>query len=332
VEDSVDRALAWLASRQQADGSFPSVAQAQPAATSLAVMALLSRGHQPGLGPYGEKVNRAIDFVVGCQREDGLFSYEVPEAQWMQRRASHTATYNHGIAGLMLGEVYGQVSGERAKRVRFAIARALVFTRRLQLRNNPPQDRGGWRYLRESGSPYADLSASIWQIMFLRSARNSEFNVPQDYVTDAMAFVHRCWDPSSGGFAYAADGSESPARGMSGAGIVALAMAGEHQTLMARSAGDWLLAHPLRGWGQTSGNFEKFIYSAFYCSQAAAQLGGRYWEKLYPPIARILLDEQMPGGAWPPDPNLIMFGPELTTAFAVLTLTPPYQILPVYQR
>src|SRR2546422_244800 len=74
VEGSVDRALAWLASRQSADGSFPTIASAQPAVTSLCVMAFLSRGHQPGHGPYGEQINRGIDFVISCQKPDGLFS------------------------------------------------------------------------------------------------------------------------------------------------------------------------------------------------------------------------------------------------------------------
>src|SRR5271163_4283382 len=48
LEKSVDRALAWIASQQQPDGSFPTMATGQPAVTSLCVMAFLSRGHQPG--------------------------------------------------------------------------------------------------------------------------------------------------------------------------------------------------------------------------------------------------------------------------------------------
>jgi hypothetical protein len=53
VERSVDSGLAWLASQQAQDGSFPSNPVAQPAVTSLAVMAFLSRGHLSGQGQYG---------------------------------------------------------------------------------------------------------------------------------------------------------------------------------------------------------------------------------------------------------------------------------------
>ena len=334
VENSVDRALAWLASKQAADGSFPTNPQGQPAVTSLAIMAFLSRGHQPGLGPYGERLNRAIDFVIGCQMSDGLFSYEVPAAYYQQRAASHTAIYNHGISGVMLGEVYGQVDGMRARNVREAIQKALQFTRALQLRPRPADDKGGWRYLRTAGSPESDLSVTAWQLMFLRSARNSEFAVPQQYVDEAMSFVNRCWDAPSGGFCYAAHGygTDGVARGVTAAGIVTLAMAGQHQTKMALAAGDWLLAHQFRGYDDVAGGYEKFIYSTFYCSQAAAQLGGRYWQQLYPRIASVLLSAQMPDGSWRSESNIAEFGDGLTTAFAVLSLTPPYQILPVYQK
>ncbi len=73
-------------------------------------MAFLACGHQPGDGKYGDNLNRAINFVIGCQQPDGLFSYVVPENYHVHQGASHTATYNHAIAVLMLCEVYGQVS------------------------------------------------------------------------------------------------------------------------------------------------------------------------------------------------------------------------------
>lgn len=173
--------------------------------------------------------------------------------------------------------------------------------------------------------------------MFLRSAKNAEFAVPQSYVEEAMGFVHRCWDPRSGVFNYKleSDGSGSGStRGMMGAGIVSLSMGGEHNTAMARAAGDWLLAHPYRKFGEAVGPFDEFFYSAYYCSQAAAQLGGHYWESFFPQLVNVLLSAQARDGSWPPEPNDrdYVFGSCFTTALGVLALTPPYQLLPVYQR
>src|SRR5262245_27215200 len=63
VEQSIERALAWLATTQNADGSFEAPASAQPAATSLVILAYLSKGHLPGEGPYGRQIELAIDYV-----------------------------------------------------------------------------------------------------------------------------------------------------------------------------------------------------------------------------------------------------------------------------
>ncbi len=276
VESSVDRSLVWLASQQAADGSFPTDPAGQPAVTSLCIMAFLSRGHQPGYGPYGSRIDKAIDFVIACQMPDGLFSYMPPEAEHYDKRPSHTAVYNHAISGLMLGEVYGHVTGQRMKEAKTAIMRALRFTRELQTRRKPDYDYGGWRYLRiYRADSDADLSVTAWQLMFLRSARNAEFDVPQKYIDDAMEFVHRCWNPGESMFDYEIGANRigrSPTRGVTGAGIVSLSLAGEHQSPMALAAGSWLLAHPFHGLGETFGQNDRSFYSMYYCSQAAVQL------------------------------------------------------------
>ena len=341
VESSVDRALAWMASRQAEDGSFPTIPAGQPAVTSLGILAFLSRGHQPGLGPYGAQIERAIDFVISCQKPDGLFSYESPGATHVDNMPSHTAIYNHAIAGLMLGEVYGHVTGKRAKNVRDAIDRALQFTRELQTRPKSfPMDKGGWRYLRlryDHTAYDSDLSVTAWQLMFLRSARNAEFSVPQNYVDEGIQFVQRCFDKRLGDFNYALDANGAGvggSRGLTGAGILSLSMAGQHHSPAALAAGDWLLAHPFRRFGDRVGTYDHFFYSTYYCSQAAAQLGGRYWAGVYPAIVESLLPAQRADGSWPLEigEQDEMFGAVYPTAMTVLSLTPPYQLLPIYQR
>jgi prenyltransferase beta subunit len=341
VENSVDRALGWIAGQQAEDGSFPAMPAAQPAVTSLCVLAFLARGHQPGLGPYGARMERAIDFVLSCQREDGLFSFQPPtNKEHVDMTAIHTAVYNHAISGLMLGEVFGHVTGPRTEAVKAGMTKALQFTHQLQTRPKAhAADAGGWRYLRlryDSSAADSDLSVTAWQILFLRSARNAEFNVPQSYVDGATEFVHRCWDEKKGVFNYALEGAADvrSSRGMVGAGIVCLSLAGQHQTPQALRAGDWLLAHPCRKFGELVGTDDNFFYSTYYCSQAAAQLGGSYWKGIYEPLAEALLAGQRGDGSWPPEPQgtISRVGNVYTTAMAVLSLTPPYQLLPVYQR
>ena len=106
---------------------------------------------------------------------------------------------------------------------------------------------------------------------------------------------------------------------------------------MALAAGDWLLAHPYLHFGELIPERDRFFYSTYYCSQAMAQLGGRYWELFFPPLVQVLLNAQSSDGSWPPEvgglsPGELIFGNVYTSALAVLSLTPPYQLLPVYQR
>jgi hypothetical protein len=123
------------------------------------------------------------------------------------------------------------------------------------------------------------------------------------------------------------------------AGVVSLAMAGQHQTPTELAAGEWLLSHPFRGFGDRIGRADRFFYSAYYTSQAAAQLGGRYWEGIFPPLAAAVMSAQSPDGSWPVEVGPeqaahqdMIFGNTYTSAMAALALTPVFQLLPVYQR
>ena len=345
VERSIERALAWLARQQNTDGSFDAPDTAQPAATSLAIMAYLSKGHMPGEGVYGKQIDLAIDYVLGVQQANGMLatggdrSTISLDAQFQGGTiptSSKTANYNHAIAGLMLTEVFGTTDRTRAAKLKPAIMKALNFSRRVQtLPKSSPQDKGGWRYLNTSLSGDSDLSVTSWQLMFFRSARNAEFTVPKEFVDDAVAYVLRCWEEPQGIFYYRKSGSEQRwSRGMVGAGVLSLALAGQHQTRIAQRAGDFLLTCPFQRFGESVGGGDRFFYSAYYCSQAMAQLGGRYWKQFFPSLVNVLLQGQQSTGEWPPEPygSDRTFGNTYTTALAVLSLTPPLQLLPVYQR
>jgi hypothetical protein len=102
---------------------------------------------------------------------------------------------------------------------------------------------------------------------------------------------------------------------------------------MARRAGDWILARPFDAYLQIGHVFDRFHYSAYYCSNAMAQLGGDYWKKFFPVLAKTLLEAQSESGAWMAESGLdANFGPCYPTAMSVLSLTPAHQLLPIYQR
>ena len=342
VDASVDHGLEFLASQQEADGSFPSRSAGQPGVTSLSTMAFLSRGHRPGVGPYGEVIERAIDFVLSCQEEDGMIVHDklrLPSsAAIAYYRAPHTATYNHAISGLLLGEAYGQGDDKLNAKLRPAIELALDWARKMQLRPpRYPEDLGGWRYRHpaDADKPLSDLSVTGWFIMFYRSARNAEFVVPEIFVKQAADFVEKSYDPKSGAFYYGPNVRDHTiGRGMTGAGLLTLAVCGRRDEKIARAAGMWILDHPFDSYNKTVGVHDRYHYGAYYCSQAMYLLGGEYWRRFYPVLSKNLIDNQQNDGGWPHEAghNDRQFGRCYSSSLAVLSLTPPYQLLPIYQR
>ena len=73
VDKAIDRALAYLAEQQERDGSFPSRGMRHNTGiASLCIMAFLAKGHTPSSEPYGDVINRGIDFVVGTSQHNGM--------------------------------------------------------------------------------------------------------------------------------------------------------------------------------------------------------------------------------------------------------------------
>ena len=326
MEKAIDRGLVTLADAQNEDGSFGRAGNGQPAVASLATMAFLSRGHQPGLGEYGTRINRAIDYVLASQDQFGFFvagtSYN-----------SSATTYSHAIAGVMLAEVLGLADRTRNERIVSAIHRGLEATMKLQHRHYQNKtDRGGWRYLKPhtgmSKGSDADLSVTTWHMLFLRAAKNAGFDVPASMVTDCAKFVLRCWDSEEVKFCYLPSGIR-PSITMTGAGVLCLNLAGEFNDPTMLTAAETLQDYSFHMMDEDD---RWPYYTCYHCSQAASQVGGEIRRDVLRSIAEFLLDEQKPEGHWPTMGSSRAYGEAYATAMAILSLTPAYQLLPIYQQ
>ncbi len=309
LEQSVDKALAFLNTMQERDGNFPIHGQKNSAITSLAVMAFLSAGHVPGEGPYGAAVEKGIRAVLAQQQANGLIAGDFGGNM-----------YHHGIGALMLAEVVGMTDAKLAKEIRPKLEKAVAIILTAQ---NKQQNAalGGWRYQMLSFD--ADMSVSGWQILALRAAKNVGCDVPAERIDLALGFVQRCRDAASSGYCYTPGGRVTMA--CTGTGVLAQMLAGKDKTppREALQAGSYILKNPPR-W-----NDEHFFYTAYYCSQATFQLGNNYWNFYRPQLHKVLFDYQQPNGSWFGNESM---GPVYATAMAVLALTPEYRFLPIYQR
>jgi hypothetical protein len=344
VDRAVDRALAWLASQQQSDGSFPTLDSGQPGVTCLCTMAFMAHGHMPGAGPYGKRLEHAARYAQSCQKPNGLITVLGPEGEQITRDIHHdigqVCVYNHGIAGLTLSEIYGTHGPDQSGGLQQTIQRAVRATLAMQRwPKDQDVDIGGWRYVDDFNHEDSDLSITGWQLMFLRSARNAGFEVPKKSIDDAVAYVRRTFSQQYGAFGYTASQADPRSRGMAGAGILALAHAGFHNAPEATQSGNWILDHDFDDYNQIepftqSWKNDRYHYGLFNCCQGMYQLGGRYWEAFFPRAVQTLLANQQPDGSWMAENHHhdYQFGNAYTTALVVLTLGAPNQLLPIYQR
>ncbi|WP_411827537.1 prenyltransferase/squalene oxidase repeat-containing protein [Luteolibacter sp. AS25] len=349
IDQSVDKALVWLSKRQAADGSFQAGhVMAQPAVTSFAIMAFLSRGHAPGHGPYGEALTRAIDYTLLCQHRDGYFAAEgiIPDFRTEQNAPlpankvltslpnSVATSYNHAITSVMLAEVFGMVGDQQSYRIKTALDKSLIFTYRLQDKNKyPAEDQGGWRYLEigHNGRD-SDLSLTTWYLTFLRAAKNAGFEIPERRVEMAVAYARMCYSPTRRDFNYNVD-REEPRTAMTGAGALCLALAGKHDDPRLPIVAEKLQRINFSRLLTSTGMTREFpMYASYYSSQAAAQIGGTCWENTYKNISRALISTQKPDGSWENFWRAKWAGDCYSTSLGVLSLTTPYQLLPIYQR
>ena len=302
---AIDRGLAALAARQDDDGAFGSGGYSRNVAVcALAGMAFMSGGSTPKRGPYGENVERSINFLVANMQESGFIT--VPGA------SSHGPMYGHGFATLFLAECYG-MSLRADLRENLSKAVSLIV--------NTQNSQGGWRYQPQRRD--ADISVTIAQVMALRAARNAGFFVPREVIDRSVDYVKRSQN-ADGGFMYMIQGGQS-AFPRSAAGVVALYSAGIYDGPEIKKGLDYLMQFLPQ-----AGDFNReshYFYGHYYAAQAMWHAGGEYWNKWYPAVRDALVARQSDDGSWM-DSICLEYG----TAMACIILQMPNNLLPIFQR
>lgn len=300
AEASIDRALRYLESTQNADGSWG--AQYKNAETALALMAFMVKGHFPGRGTYGGKLDRAISYLLAQGREHGGYLGSV-----------HQGMYEHGLATLALSEAWGESDNDE---IRDVLKKAVDVIFRSQAAN------GGWRYAPQPND--ADISVTVMMIVALSSAKEAGILVPDKYIDKAVKYVSECQHPL-GGFTYQAK-QGPPGFARTGAGVLSYFMAGQRNEIGTQRGLEYLLKYDESKFQ----NVQWYFYGHYYAAQSMYQAGDRYYQQWYPKIREALLSKQRADGAWgSPDGGAT---PNYSTSLAVLILGIPYRFLPIYQR
>ena len=318
VDASITRALAWLAKEQQADGSWTHNQETRNATgiTGLCIMAFLAKGHTPGVGPYGEVIDKGTDFLLGNQATNGML---------IRGHEGHGPMYSHCIAALTLSEVSGMVAPARQKKIDEVLSKAMKLILAAQQMPKDHRHAGGWRYKHDSRD--SDISCTSWAVMALRSARNNGAAIPTQSIERGLGYIMQCQVRRDGGFAYQPGGGSG--WGRTGTALLCLELCGRHRDRAALMAGEWVLKNLPTHYGRGS----HFCYAMYYCSQGMFQLGDEYWERWAGSMYDVMLDAQEKGGNWPRAHENVGEGGEFySTAMAVLAMSVSYRQLPIYQR
>jgi squalene cyclase len=295
------KALAWLATQQNADGSWSDGKYAHNTAiTSFALLAYLSQGHLPNQGQFGAEVAKGMRFLLASQMENGYL---------IGARGGNM--YCHGMATLALAELWGSTGDDAIKPVLEKAVKLVVGCQNYE---------GGWRY--EPRSTDADVSVTIMQVMALRAAKNAGFNVPNNTLKDAIKYVESCYNPYNGGFTYQSRGG-TPGFARTAAGCCVLFLAGDYKSNKLEKAIEYL-----------KDNFyanQHFFYGHYYAAHAMHQVGGKEWADWYKQISQHLLPRQEVDGNWY-EVDRGGTGAVYQTSISVIILSVPTHYLAIFQR
>jgi len=310
VDKTVERGLEFLASRQQPEGHYNDQYGKSSGIAGLVGMAFLSKGHLPGLGPYGDTLNRCIDYVLTSQQKNGLLD---------RGDSGHGPMYSHNIGTLFLSECSGMVDAQRQDRIEEVLGEATKLLLRAQAVPKDVNNAGGWRYKPESND--SDLSCSGWALMALRSAKLNGAPVPDEAIEKAVKYVLSKHDEREGRFGYT--NTESHADTLTGCGLLCLELCGYHGNASTFKAGEYIL-NSYSKLPQSSHE----LYGNYYNAQGMFQLGGKYWRKYAEWMYTYYLPRQKADGSWQGRDGGTIYG----TAMVILSFTVPYRQLPIYQR
>ncbi|MEX2185895.1 MAG: hypothetical protein WD875_03835 [Pirellulales bacterium] len=344
TEAAVDRALAWLAAHQSADGRWnvarlegglePRTAGhdrqgagigADTGVTGLALLAFLGAGHTHLEGDHRDTVRRGLEFLLNAQDRRGSVEGDARLFAKM---------YCHGMGALALSEAYAMTGDVR---LRDAVRDAVAFTAAAQHTAT-----GGWRYLPaqpgdNSPGSLGDMSQHGWQVMILKSARLAGVDVSEVTLSRAARFVQSTASGTHGGLSSYRPRERASGTMTAEALVCRMFLDMPRGGDLDREAGDLLLSE------LPSAERPNFYYW-YYGTLAMHDIQGEHWRQWNEAMQRTLLESQRGTsdgggdgggdgkGSWDPDPIWGGYGGRTySTALAALSLEVYYRYLPLYK-
>lgn len=330
TEQSVGRALEWLAMAQAADGRWDADrwgagremkvlghdrngagGNADTGITALALLTFLGAGHTHLEGSYQDEVARGLVFLIRSQDARGSLAGEASQ---------YARTYCHSMSTFALAEALALT---KDKRLEPYVVRAVEHL--LAAENKTV---GGWRY-NDDGRDQGDVSQLGWVIMALRSAELSGVRVPDETWTRIDGFLARVARGRHGGLA-AYQVRTDWSRSMTAEAMYCRQVLGRPLSGAAQVEALDALAGELPGDGLTNYYYWYYAALALHHAQNDGSAARHTWNRWNDRMKRELVNAQVTdgsnAGSWSPNTLWGGYGGRVyTTAMAAMCLEVYYR-------
>jgi len=300
VRRALAKALDFLASTQQEDGSWP---DHEIAGAGLATMAFI--GGECAGKDHTDRIRAALDylksqFTPGSRFEAG--SAEAAIRGGMFGPVSRKVMYEQAIATLSVIEAVaalgeGSLEPMAEEAIGLIVRSQNSAQKPATLKGPTPADSphyGGWRY--EPDYEDADLSVSAWQVLALKAAVNAGFGVPERVFKDAAKYVKSLkGDDGSFGYDGPADLGDSCAR--AGMGALSLQLCDLPKDPAVAAAVRFMQSYGPAWNSEYPGDGYPFYYW-YYGTRVMYFVGGEDWRVWKDYMCRFLVDNQDEKGSW----------------------------------
>ena len=327
---AVNRALRWLASVQNADGSWGTVGGINGTSksggcghTGLALLVFLAHGETPLSEKYGKTVQDAMRWLATYGNQSDLNVKKRPMG------------YAHGIATYAISEAYAMT---KIPFMQTAMENCIDKLIDGQMGN------GGFGYGYTNGARW-DLSVAGWNYQALKAARMAGCTHEKlpSAIKKSISFLRGTAYGGQGGFGYASKPGNH--KNMGGVGVVALQLLGASDTPQVREgcerigktrleAYESVMADPSK-WASTGSHN---LYGWYYDTQAifnTQNTNKERWKRWRKAFETVLIRAQHEEGYWETTGHgtgATTPGRVLSTCWAALQLEVYYRYLPTFDK
>lgn len=303
TESAVEKALGYLASAQNSNGSWGSPASLKTgdsvALSSLALLAFFSHGENFQSTKYGKTIRRGCDFLIELSN--------TPNIEYAGKGFGHAIlTYSLAEGFAITGSLSLRNALER--RIKYIIAHQNHFGSFAMNYDNSPQPPPTAEQMNNSifkeivvGEPNCDLSLLGWHIQAMTTAKNAGMQLENldkalALALEALIKIHQA---DKGGFSQGINMKRFPANdNMNPVGLLGMYFLNAGNSTPARRAERLLEKAPMPLWTQST-SFP--LYRWYYQTQALFQTEkgrGKRWKAWNENLKKELLKGQTPDGSW----------------------------------